>query len=72
LHDLTPVNQALAAQIAALPLSMRGFGHVKTANLELARAREAELLHRFSPQHYARPDAAPSARQFRGIAVVAR
>src|SRR6266850_1167092 len=72
LHDLTPVNQALAAQIAALPLSVRGFGHVKTAILELARAREAELLHRFSPQHYARPDAAPSGRQFRGIAVVAR
>jgi indolepyruvate ferredoxin oxidoreductase len=76
LRDLAPSNQALAAQVAALPLSVRGFGHVKSANLALARAREAELLHRFSPQHYARPEAAPGAtpvaRQFRGIAVVAR
>ena len=76
LRDLAPSNQTLAAQVAALPLSVRGFGHVKSANLALARAREAELLHRFSPQHYARPEtpqgATPIARQFRGIAVVAR
>jgi indolepyruvate ferredoxin oxidoreductase len=72
LRDLTPANQSLAAQIAALPLSVRGFGHVKAANLALARVREAELLHRLSPQLYARPEGAPSARQFRGIAVVAR
>jgi indolepyruvate ferredoxin oxidoreductase len=72
LRDLTPANQALAAEIAALPLSVRGFGHVKAANLALARVREAELLHRLSPQLYARPEGAPSARQFRGIAVVAR
>jgi indolepyruvate ferredoxin oxidoreductase len=26
---------------------MRGFGHVKLANVALARIREAELLHRF-------------------------
>ena len=28
---------------------MRGYGHVKLANVALARAREAELLHRFDP-----------------------
>jgi indolepyruvate ferredoxin oxidoreductase len=72
LRELAPSNQVLAAQIAALPLSVRGFGHVKSANLALARAREAELLHRFSPQHHPRPDTAPAAAQFRGIAVVAR
>ena len=72
LHELAPDNLELATQIAALPLSVRGFGHVKSANLALARAREAELLHRFSPQRYARPDTAPVARQFRGIAIVAR
>jgi indolepyruvate ferredoxin oxidoreductase len=72
LHELAPSNQALAAQIASLPLTVRGFGHVKSANLALAQARESELLHRFSPQRYARPDGAPVARQFRGIAVVAR
>jgi indolepyruvate ferredoxin oxidoreductase len=72
LRDLTPANHTIAAQIAALPLTVRGFGHVKAANLAIARAREAELLHRFNPHHYARPEAEPTARQFRGIAVVAR
>ncbi|MEW6706291.1 MAG: indolepyruvate ferredoxin oxidoreductase family protein [Pseudomonadota bacterium] len=60
-----------ATEIAALPLSMRGFGHVKMANVALARAREAELLHRFDPAAYPRPAAAPVAGQIRGIAVTA-
>ncbi len=62
-----------AIQIAALPLSMRGYGHIKIANVALARAREAELLHRFMPERYAKPAAVvPTAGQFRGIAVVSR
>jgi indolepyruvate ferredoxin oxidoreductase len=61
----------LAVQIASLPLSMRGYGHVKIANVALARAREAELLHRFDPSRYAKPAASARAGQFRGIAVVA-
>jgi indolepyruvate ferredoxin oxidoreductase len=66
-------NLALAAEIARLPLSMRGYGHVKIANVALARAREAELLHRLDPQRYPRPPAStPQAGQLRGIAVVAR
>jgi indolepyruvate ferredoxin oxidoreductase len=68
---LSPRNQALAAQIAAVPLAMRGYGHVKLANVALARAREAELLHRFDPQRHPRPQAAAQAGQIRGIAVVA-
>ncbi len=67
---LTPDRLALAGQIAALPLQVRGFGHVKLANAALARAREAELLHRFDPQRYPRPPAAATAGQIRGIAVV--
>jgi indolepyruvate ferredoxin oxidoreductase len=63
---------ALASEIARLPLSMRGYGHVKIANIALARAREAELLHRLDPQRYPRPPSAPQAGQLRGIAVVAR
>jgi indolepyruvate ferredoxin oxidoreductase len=63
---------ALASEIARLPLSMRGYGHVKIANVALARAREGELLHRLDPQRYARPPAAAQAGQLRGIAVVAR
>jgi indolepyruvate ferredoxin oxidoreductase len=61
----------LAADIAALPLAMRGYGHVKLANVALARLREAELLHRFDPQTYPRPASAqPGAGQLRGIAIV--
>ncbi|MDT7839007.1 indolepyruvate ferredoxin oxidoreductase family protein [Aquabacterium sp. OR-4] len=62
-------QQALATQIAAVPLAMRGFGHVKLANVALARAREAELLHRLDPQRHPRPPAAAQAGQIRGIAV---
>jgi indolepyruvate ferredoxin oxidoreductase len=65
-------NVALAAEIARVPLTMRGYGHVKIANVALARVREAELLHRLDPQHYPRPPSAPQAGQLRGIAVVAR
>ncbi|VTU22071.1 2-oxoacid ferredoxin oxidoreductase [Variovorax sp. SRS16] len=69
---LSASGQARAAQIAALPLDIRGYGHVKLANLALTRAREAELLHRLDPERYPKPVAGtPAAGQFRGIAVVA-
>lgn len=70
--DLSADNQPLAAQIAALPLTIRGFGHVKLANLALATDREAELLHRFSPQRYPPPEKKAQAGQFKGIAVVSQ
>ncbi|MEQ8968656.1 MAG: indolepyruvate ferredoxin oxidoreductase family protein [Azospirillaceae bacterium] len=47
LAGLTAANRDLAVEIAALPMEMRGFGHVKEANVERAKAREAELLARF-------------------------
>jgi indolepyruvate ferredoxin oxidoreductase len=62
----------LATEIAALPLSMRGFGHVKIANIALARAREAEMLHRLDPAAYPRPTERPVAGQLRGIAIITR
>jgi indolepyruvate ferredoxin oxidoreductase len=62
----------LATEIAALPLSMRGYGHVKLANVAMARVREAELLNRFDPAAYPRPTAEPQAGQLRGIAIVAQ
>ena len=58
-----------ATDIAALPLSMRGFGHVKLANVALARAREADLLHKFDPSTYPRPEVKKEAGQIRGIRV---
>jgi indolepyruvate ferredoxin oxidoreductase len=68
---LSPERMKVACDIAALPLSMRGFGHVKLANVALARAREAELLYRFDPQRYPRPPLSREAGQIRGIRVAA-
>ena len=59
----------LACEIAALPLQLRGFGHVKLANVALTRAREAEMLHRFDPAAYPKPAPTREAGQIRGIAV---
>ena len=72
LPQLASGNLSLAADIAAIPLSMRGFGHVKQANVVLARIREAELLHRFDPVKYPAPERKATAGQLRGIAVVAQ
>lgn len=68
--NLSATNQLLAARIAALPLTIRGYGHVKLANFLLAADREAELLHRFCPQRYPKPEKAPTAVHFQGISVV--
>jgi indolepyruvate ferredoxin oxidoreductase len=43
---LTPENHATAVELAALPLEIRGFGHIKEKNLQRAKAKEAELLAR--------------------------
>ncbi|MEK0081972.1 indolepyruvate ferredoxin oxidoreductase family protein [Benzoatithermus flavus] len=47
LQKLTPENHPLAVELAALPEQMRGFGHVKEANVRRAKAKEAELLATF-------------------------
>ena len=46
-HGLTRENHATAVELAALPLEIRGFGHVKEANLQRAKVKEQELLTRF-------------------------
>ena len=71
LSALTADRLKTATEIAALPLAMRGFGHVKLANVAVTRAREAELLHKFDPQTYPRPPASREAGQIRGIRVTA-
>jgi indolepyruvate ferredoxin oxidoreductase len=43
-HVLTAGNHPIAVELAGLPLTIRGFGHVKDANLQKAKARESELL----------------------------
>jgi indolepyruvate ferredoxin oxidoreductase len=71
LPSLSAERLKAATDIAILPLSIRGFGHVKLANLALARARESELLHRFDAQAYPRPAVSRAAGQIRGIRVTA-
>jgi indolepyruvate ferredoxin oxidoreductase len=44
---LTPQNHPLVVELAGLPLEVRGFGHVKEANLQRAKAKEMDLLARF-------------------------
>ena len=46
LPRVTGDNLAVVLEIAALPETMRGFGHVKAANVAKARVREEELLTR--------------------------
>ena len=43
-EKLSPQSHATAVVLAGLPMEVRGFGHVKAANYERAKAREAELL----------------------------
>jgi indolepyruvate ferredoxin oxidoreductase len=71
LPALTAERLAVATEIAKVPLAMRGYGPVKLANVATARAREAELLHRFDPETYPRPEQPARAGQFRGIRVTA-
>jgi indolepyruvate ferredoxin oxidoreductase len=56
--------------LLALPLSMRGFGHVKLRNVEAARQRQAWLLHRLWPERYVRPETISGLGHLRGISVV--
>jgi len=44
LVDLNAKNLALATEIAALPATIRGFGHIKEAAMKKAAAKRAELL----------------------------
>ena len=44
LASLEPDKHALAVEIATLPLEMRGFGHIKEANIARAKGEEARLI----------------------------
>ena len=50
---LSPANHEVAVELASLPAEIRGFGHVKEANLARAKSREETLLVRFrsAPPH---------------------
>ena len=44
---MTPANLPLAAEIAAIPEQIRGYGHVKARHLAEAQQREDALLARW-------------------------
>jgi indolepyruvate ferredoxin oxidoreductase len=56
LAGLCPRNHATAVAVASLAEGIRGFGHVKRASVEKARAAQARLM-----QDFARPAAPPEA-----------
>jgi len=47
LADLTRDNHALAIEIASLPETVRGYGHIKATSVAAARKKLAELLARY-------------------------
>jgi indolepyruvate ferredoxin oxidoreductase len=56
LEKLTPANHALAVEIASVPETIRGYGHVKMRHLKQAETLRAELLAKFNapPEQAAR------------------
>ncbi|WP_404477045.1 indolepyruvate ferredoxin oxidoreductase family protein [Novosphingobium sp. BL-52-GroH] len=44
---LTPANHAAAIELASLPAQIRGYGHVKHANVEKVTALEVQVLKKF-------------------------
>ena len=47
LQGLTRDNLALAVEIASLPETIRGYGHIKTRSVDAARGKRDELLARY-------------------------
>ena len=47
LAGLTRDNHALAVEIASLPETIRGYGHLKAKSVQAARAKRDELLARY-------------------------
>jgi indolepyruvate ferredoxin oxidoreductase len=59
LANLKPANYDVGIQIATVPEQIRGYGHVKLANITLARARWKDLLDRFHGRTPSEPSAQP-------------
>jgi indolepyruvate ferredoxin oxidoreductase len=47
LQGLTRENHAVAVQVASLPETIRGYGHIKAKSVDAARKQQAELLQRY-------------------------
>jgi indolepyruvate ferredoxin oxidoreductase len=57
---LTASNHAAAVELASLPAQIRGFGHVKEANLEKVRAAKPAIWARFEGQAAPAPAISPA------------
>jgi indolepyruvate ferredoxin oxidoreductase len=69
LAQLSPDKRSALHDLLLLPLSIRGFGHVKQRNFEEAQLRQAWLLHRLMPERHARPPITSGNGQLKGIPI---
>ena len=51
---MTPAKLDLAVEIAAVPAMIRGYGPVKSANIEKAEAKQQALLAEYQGEHITR------------------
>ena len=58
---LTQLTRVMALALASLPDEIRGFGHIKAANMAKADIRRAELLTRFEAVSHAQTQTTPGA-----------
>ncbi len=62
LTDLSPARHAASVALAALPLKVRGFGHVRQANAARMAVERATLWQQLAEQSTAAPQAQPGLR----------
>lgn len=62
-------NAKLIHELLTLPLTMRGFGHVKDRNVQAALTRQAWLLHRLDPIGHPKPRSGAALHQLHGVTI---
>lgn len=65
----TVENFQTVHELLKLPMSIRGFGHVKARNARAAQVRRSWLLNRLDPIRFPRPHDEANTQQLRGIAI---
>ena len=70
LPALNAANHASAVALARLPERIRGYGHVKLANVATARAQQKDLLARFDAGEAPSATQAPTERKVISIAAL--
>jgi indolepyruvate ferredoxin oxidoreductase len=65
----TVENFQTVHELLKLPMSIRGFGHVKARNAQAAQVRRSWLLNQLDPIRFPRPHDEANTQQLRGIAI---